>query len=133
VLSNSHSNTSPSFIISLFHNRFYYYFLGGQLGYTHKEILYWTMPERTPYTYDTMMYQYTGHGAVKTDQVSQAEADGEQNTEDEEVLVELEDAEIENGEPVQATTAGGFSTKKFSVVLGAITFMWYYLSMVMWW
>jgi hypothetical protein len=106
---------------------------GGQLGYTHKEILYWTMPERTPYTYDTMMYQYTGHGAVKTDQVSQAEADGEQNTEDEEVLVELEDAEIENGEPVQATTAGGFSTKKFSVVLGAITFMWYYLSMVMWW
>lgn len=91
------------------------------------------MPERTPYTYDTMMYQYTGHGAVKTDQVSQAEADGEQNTEDEEVLVELEDAEIENGEPVQATTAGGFSTQKFSVVLGAITFMWYYLSMVMWW
>ncbi len=36
------------------------------------------------------------------------------------------------GEPVQAT-AGGSSTKKFSVVLGAITFMWYYLSMVMWW
>lgn len=90
------------------------------------------MPERTPYTYDTMMNQYTGYGAEKTDQVSQQQE--EQNAEDEEVLAELdlEDAENENGEPVQAT-AGGFSAKKFSVVLGAITFMWYYLSMVMWW
>ena len=92
------------------------------------------MPERTPYTYDTMMKYYTGHGAEKTDQVSQAEADGEQNAEVEEALTELdlEGAENENGESVQAT-AGGFSTKKFSFVLGAITFMWYLLSMVMWW
>ena len=82
----------------------------------------------------TMMKYYTGHGAEKMDQVSQAEGDGEQNAEVEEALTELdlEGAENENGEPVQAT-AGGFSTKKFSVLLGAITFMWYYLSMVMWW
>ena len=101
-------------------------FLGGDFGYTHKEILYWTMPERTPYTYDTMMNQYTGYGAPE-----KTEADGEQqeqNAKDEEEVqaeLDLDNAENQNGD--------GFSTKKFSVVLGAITFMWYYLSMVMWW
>jgi hypothetical protein len=72
-----------------------------------------------------MMNQYTGYGAPE-----KTEADGEQqeqNAKDEEEVqaeLDLDNAENQNG---------GLSTKKFSVVLGAITFMWYYLSMVMWW
>lgn len=31
---------------------------GGEKGYTHKEMLYWTSPERTPYTYDTLAENY---------------------------------------------------------------------------
>jgi hypothetical protein len=27
---------------------------GGDSGYTHREILYWTAPKRSPYTYDNM-------------------------------------------------------------------------------
>ena len=31
---------------------------GGRKGYTHYDILYWTAPERTPYTYDTLEHYY---------------------------------------------------------------------------
>lgn len=31
---------------------------GGKRGYTHKEILYWTSPERAEYTYDTLEHHY---------------------------------------------------------------------------
>ncbi|CAJ1403873.1 unnamed protein product [Effrenium voratum] len=31
---------------------------GGSKGYTHREMLYWTSPERTPYTYDTLEHLY---------------------------------------------------------------------------
>ena len=27
-------------------------------GYTHYDMLYWTAPERTPYTYDTLEHYY---------------------------------------------------------------------------
>lgn len=98
------------------------------------------MPERSPYTYDTMMGHYTGHGAEKTDQVSSEgeqleQEEQEQNIEEEEVLAELVLEDAEEGEPMQGSGADGFSTKKLSVtvLLGAITFMWYQFNMVMWW
>lgn len=31
---------------------------GGTHGYTHHEVLYWTAPQRTPYTYDTLEHLY---------------------------------------------------------------------------
>merc|ERR1712187_1027081 len=31
---------------------------GGRSGYTHGDVLYWTSPERTPYTYDTLEHLY---------------------------------------------------------------------------
>jgi len=31
---------------------------GGNKGYTHSETLYWSSPERTPYTYDTLEHLY---------------------------------------------------------------------------
>jgi len=31
---------------------------GGDNGYTHAEVLYWTAPERAPYTYDTLEHSY---------------------------------------------------------------------------
>ncbi|CAE7598404.1 unnamed protein product [Symbiodinium natans] len=31
---------------------------GGKNGYTHYDILYWTAPQRTPYTYDTLEHYY---------------------------------------------------------------------------
>merc|ERR1712187_432393 len=39
---------------------------GGSSGYTHGDVLYWTSPERTPYTYDTLEHLYCAEigGAV---------------------------------------------------------------------
>eukprot|EP00008_Paramoeba_atlantica_P007787 CAMPEP_0201488550 /NCGR_PEP_ID=MMETSP0151_2-20130828/18868_1 /ASSEMBLY_ACC=CAM_ASM_000257 /TAXON_ID=200890 /ORGANISM="Paramoeba atlantica, Strain 621/1 / CCAP 1560/9" /LENGTH=475 /DNA_ID=CAMNT_0047873865 /DNA_START=169 /DNA_END=1596 /DNA_ORIENTATION=- len=31
---------------------------GGNMGYTHNETLFWSSPERTPYTYDTLAHLY---------------------------------------------------------------------------
>jgi len=31
---------------------------GGEDGYTHQDMLYWTAPSRTPYTYDTLEHLY---------------------------------------------------------------------------
>ncbi|OLQ00421.1 hypothetical protein AK812_SmicGene16918 [Symbiodinium microadriaticum] len=40
---------------------------GGCDGYTHYDILYWTAPERTPYTYDTLEHYYYPDDAADDD------------------------------------------------------------------
>ena len=54
--------------------------LGGENGYTHKEILYWTMPERTPYTYDTMMHHYSGYAEEKPQSLFSEAGDVDSNS-----------------------------------------------------
>ena len=115
--------------------------LGGENGYTHKEILYWTMPERTPYTYDTMMHHYSGYAEEKPQSLFSEAGDESENssessttagTEGEEDVKTTISTPTEEDNPDDGAVSAAQSISSMSVTAAAlawgsmaVTMMWF--------